>query len=142
MFVRQAYFSTIELSGDDIRKTFKFNKFSQKERKKALPFYNHLKKLITDKKINLLLSSSGHLKKEWQWNRKNIDNLVEIYIKSNINKIIKLKKKKIYRKHKKNIVGLDIKTHYPKDPHILLNNNFDRKITSLSNEILNKIKEI
>ena len=50
------------------------------------------------------------------WNRKNIDNYIEIFIKTKINKIIDAKKKKIYRK--KNIgdlVGLSIKPELPKN---------------------------
>ena len=136
------YGPTIEVSGDDMRKTFKLNKFSQKERKKNLPLYNRFKKLITDKKINLIFSVSGHLKRDWQWTRKNIDNHVEIYIKTDIHKIIKLKKKKIYLKHKKNIVGLDIKAEFPQNPDIIINNNFKKNIQLLANELIAKLRKI
>ena len=35
------------------------------------------------------------------WNKKNIDNYLEIYIKSDIHKIIKFGKKDLYKKRKK-----------------------------------------
>ena len=77
------------------------------------------------------------------WNRKNIDNYIEIFIKTKINKIIDAKKKKIY--HKKNIgdlVGLSIKPLLPKKPDIIITNNFDKPIKHLSNILMNKIKHI
>ena len=74
--------------------------------------------------------------------RKNIKNYVEIYIKSDLKKIIKIKKKKIY--HKKNIgdiVGINIKPEFPKNPDIVINNSFKKSINFLSKELVNKIKK-
>ena len=82
--ISHSYGPTIEISGNDMRKTFKLNNFSQKVRKETLPLYNRFKKLITDKKINLIFNVTGNLKKDHQWNRKNKDNYVEIFIKTDI----------------------------------------------------------
>ena len=99
-------------------------------------------KLITDQKINLIFNLIGMYEKARRWNRKNIDNYVEIYIKADIHKIIKLKKKKIYLKHKKNIVGLDIKAEFPQNPDIIINNNFKKNIQLLANELIAKLRKI
>ena len=48
------------------------------------------------------------------WNKKNIKNYVEIYIKSDLKKII-IKKEKDLSKNIKDIVGLDIRPEYPKN---------------------------
>ena len=55
-----------------------------------------------------------------------------------------LKVKEIQRKykHKRDIVGWDIKAELPKKPHIIIKNNFDRTITDLSNEMIDKIKKL
>ena len=45
--ISHSYGPTIEISGNDMRKTFKLNNFSQKVRKETLPLYNRFKKLIT-----------------------------------------------------------------------------------------------
>ena len=89
---------------------------------------------------NLIFNLIAMYEKARRWNRKNIDNYVEIYIKADIKKIIKHKKKEIYRKNRKNIVGLDIKAEFPKKPHITINNDFTRSIEVLSKELLDKIK--
>ena len=75
-----------------------------------------------------------------EWNRKNIPNYVEIYIKSDIEKIIKTGKKRTYKDFKTNIVGLDITPELPKSPNIIIENNFKKNIVQLSSELLKKIK--
>ena len=136
------YGPTIELSGDDFRKIFKLNKYTKKARIEYLLKYLHFCKLITNQKINLIFNLIGMYNRARDWNRKNIDNYVEIYIKTDIHKIIKFKKKAIYLKNKKNIVGLDIKAEFPKKPHITINNDFTRSTEALSKELLDKIKDL
>ena len=75
------------------------------------------------------------------WNKKNIKKYVEIYIKSDVRKIISTNKKKIYKK-KKNIVGVNIKPQFPKNPHIVIDNTFDKDLDILASELRLKIKKI
>ena len=77
-----------------------------------------------------------------KWNKKNIDNYVEIYVKVDVKKVIKRGKKSLYLKNKKNIVGIDIKPELPKQPHIIIKNNFDRSIKDLSDEAIKKIQDL
>ena len=133
------YGPTIELSGDDFRKIFKLNKYTKKARTGYLLKYLHFCKLITNQKINLIFNLIGMYNRARRWNRKNIDNYVEIYIKADIHKIIKLKKKEIYRKNRKNIVGLDIKAEFPRKPHITINNDFKKSVDQLSKDLVKKI---
>ena len=75
--------------------------------------------------------------------RKKIKNYVEIFINSNVKKIIRFnKKKKIYKKTKKNIVGIHIKPDFPITPDIKINNNFDKSIKKLSEELFLKISKL
>ncbi len=136
------YGPTIEVSGDNFRKVFKLTKYDPKERIKNLWYYHHFSKLITNQKTNLIFNVIGMIDKARKWNRKNIDNYVEIYVKVNIDKVIKRGKKSLYLKSKKNIVGKDIKAELPKRPHIILKNNFDRSIKDLSDEAVQKIHKL
>ena len=72
--------------------------------------------------------------------KKKISNFFQIYIKSDIRKILKLKKKNTY-KNKKNIVGIHIEPEYPNRPHIILENNFDKSVKKLSKELVIEIKK-
>ena len=140
--ISQLYGPTIEVSGDNFRKIFKFNKYTQKARNEYLMNYLVFAKLITDQKINLIFNLIGMYEKARRWNRKNIDNYVEIYIKANIYKIIKLKRKPIYLHNKRNIIGLDIKPEFPKKPNIVIENDFNKNTDELAKELLKKIQKL
>ena len=140
--ISRLYGPTIELSGDDFRKIFKLNKYTEKARIEYLLKYLHFCKLITNQKINLIFNLIGMYNRARRWNRKNIDNYVEIYIKADIYKIISFKRKKIYFNKTRNVVGLDIKPQFPKKPHIVINNDFSKSIDDLVKELLSKIKKL
>ena len=135
------YGPTIIVSGDNFRKIFKFNSYTSKDREKYLMNYLIFAKFITDQNINLIFNLVGMYDRARKWNRKNIYNYLEIYIKNDIKKIIQFNKKKIYKKKIKNIVGIDIKAEYPKTPHIIINNNFTKSIDFLSKELIKKISK-
>jgi adenylylsulfate kinase-like enzyme len=77
-----------------------------------------------------------------QLNKKNIDNYVEIYIKSELKKIKKKRLKKLYSKNLKNIWGIDIKPELPKNPTITINNNFKKKTKQMADLLIKKIKKV
>ena len=139
--ISQLYGPTLEISGNNFRKIFKFNKFTQKARREYITNYLVFARLLTDQKINLIYNLIGMYKK-FRTRLKNIDNYVEIYIKADIHKIIKFKKKTTYLKYKKNIVGLDIKAEFPTNPHITINNDFNRSTDELAKELLIKLKNL
>ena len=137
------YGPTILFSGDDLRKIFKFNKYTSNERKVLSKKFCKFAKFITDQKINLIFAVVGMMDAPRNWNKKNIDNYLEIYIKANIKSIIKVNKKQIY--HKRNsgdIVGINIKPELPKKSDIIINNNFKRSTDILSKELVRKIRAI
>jgi len=141
--ITKIYGPTIVISGDDIRKIFKLTGYEYKDRLLILKKYCAFAKYITDEKINIILAVVGMIEEPRRWNRLNIDNYVEIYIKSKLKTIIQLNKKKIY--HKKNagkIVGIDINLETPKKPDIILNNNFSISSKYLAKKLIKKIKDI
>ena len=141
--IRKIFGPTVVISGDDIRKIFKLNKYDKKDRLLILESYCQLAKFITNQKINVIFAVVGMVEKARKWNRKNIDNYVEIYLKTDLKKIINFNKKKIY--HKKNvgkIVGIDIKAEIPKNSDITINNRFDKSLNNLKIELINKILKL
>ena len=132
------YGPTIFLDGDSCRKILNLNGFTFEDRLSNSKIYNKLTKFLTDQNINVVFSLVCLIDKARDWNRKNIDNYLEIYIKSEIVEIKKVNKKKIYKK-KKNIVGIDIKPEFPKKPDIVIENNFDKSLEELKKQLLNKI---
>ena len=134
---------TLMISGDDVRKLFKLNGYEKNERLAITHGYSGFAKYITDQKINIIFAVVGMFDNPRKWNRSNIKNYVEIYIKCNIEKIIKLKKKKVYRKKNPGkLIGLDIKPEYPKKPDIIISNSFKYTSDKLSKDLIKKIKNL
>ena len=101
--------------------------------------YCKLAKFLTSQNINVIFAVVGQMNKARNWNRNNIKNYIEIFIKADLKKIIKKREKKIYLKKTKNIVGIDIKPEFPKNPDITINNNFKKDLKKLSQELMKKI---
>ena len=140
--IQKLYGPTIMISGVNVRKIFYLKGHKKQERLKILKSYCQFAKFITNQNINLIFAVVGMFNEPRNWNRQNIDNYVEIYIKSNLKKIIKLNKKKIY--HKKNIgdiVGVDIKPEFPKKPDITIVNLFNKPSKKIAVNIIKKIKK-
>lgn len=137
--ISKMYGPSIVISGDNLRKIFELNKYDYQSRMLNMKKFTKFAKFITDKKINLIFAVVGLIEKPKIWSRKNIDNYIEIYIKTDIKKIIKKNKKKLYHNKKKNIVGLSIKPEFPKKYDILINNDFTKSLGELSKILENKI---
>ena len=141
-FINKEYGKTIVMSGDNLRNALGYDKYDRSSRLKYAMFYAKFCKEITDNKINLIFATVSLFSKVRQWNKRNIDNYVEIYIKSDIKKLIKKKNKFFYRKKLKNIVGKNIKAEFPQNPDIVIKNGFDKPIYLLKRELINKLKKI
>ena len=140
--IQKKFGKTIVVSGDDLRGIFSFKSYTRKERADLGIKYSKFAKFITDQKINLIFAVVGMRHKIRSHNKKTIKNYIEIFIKSDINRIIKLKKKKVYLKSKKNIVGLGISPEFPKKPDITIENDCKKDINKLSSETFKKISKI
>ncbi len=140
--IEKKYGPTILINGDDMRNIFNLNKFTNKERIANGVKFGKFSKFVTDQNINIIFALVSLRNKTREWNRKYIANYLEIYVKADIEKIIKSGKKKIYKKYKKNIVGLDIKAEFPKSPDIVIENNFSESLKKISLKLLNKIEKV
>lgn len=59
------------------------------------------------------------------WNRANIENYVEIYIKVSMETLIQRDQKGLYTSGEKNVVGVDLPWDEPKNPDIVIENEGD-----------------
>ncbi len=130
---------TLTISGDDLRQLFNYRSFSRKDRLNYALSYGKFCKYITDKNVNVIFSTVSLFNKVQNWNKSNINNYIEIYIKADINEVIKKKKKFFYRGNHKNIVGKNLKAEFPKKPNILIKNDFTKPLDKLSKELMKKI---
>ena len=90
----------------------------------------------------IIFSTVSMFHKVRERNKRNIKNYIEIYIKSNIQTLIRKKNKNFYKGFHKNIVGKNIKAEFPKNPSIILENDFKISIKKLSKILLKKIFKV
>lgn len=142
-YIIKSFGPTVIIHSEKIRKIYNFKGFNKNERISLGSQHINLLNLILKQKINVIYDAIALSDKLRTLKRKKIKNYVEIFIKSDVKKIIKFnKKKKIYNKLKSNIVGVDIRAEFPKNPHITINNDFKKNISNLTTELEKKISKI
>jgi len=141
-FIKKKFGPTIILSGDDLRKIFKLNKYDRSYRIQIGKQYTKFLKLITLNKVNVLFSVVGLFHELHKYNRKQLKNYIEILIDSNFKKTELRKQKLFYKNKTNNVWGRDIKPEYPKNPHIVLKNDFKKNKNFLSIELIKKINNL
>lgn len=138
------YGPTICISGDELRKIFKFKGYARHQRLNIAKKYVKLINLLINQKINVIISIVGLLDDLRYENKKKFKNYFEIYIKTNFNVLKKQKNRKFYFNGEKNVWGNDIKPEFPKKPDLIVINNFKENLDNISvkifKKILNKIK--
>lgn len=134
--------STIVLSGDTLRNFLDKKGYSKSDRTKNAFKFSKFVKFLTDQKINVLYTVVGLNDMAKSIYKKSLTNFIEIFVRTDIKKILKMNRKKKVYKSKKNIVGLDIKAEFPKKPHVVIKNNFNKPIKKLSDELVEKLKKL
>ena len=140
--IESEYGKTIIIHGDDVRKIYNNKSYSINDRLKLGKSNSNLCKLISDQNINVVFTTVGLFHELFNYNKKNLDNYLEIFIKSDIKKLIKNKKKTFYKKKVNNVWGIDLEPQYPKKPDIIIKNNFNKTTTYLAKKIFEKIQKI
>jgi adenylylsulfate kinase-like enzyme len=137
--IEKNYGKTILIHGDEIRDIYNLKGYDKDYRLNLGKSNSDLCKLVTKQGINIIFTTVGLIHKLQKYNRKNIKNYKEIYIKAEIKTLLR-KKKKIFYKHKTKLVwGIDLKPEFPKKPDIIINNNFKKNVKSLSQELIKKL---
>ena len=140
-FIEKKCGVTVHLDGDNLRDILELYGYSFKDRLSNSKKFTKIAKLLTDQGVNVIFSLVGLMNKPRNWNRKNIKNYIEIFIKSDVNKIIASNKKKIY-KTKKNLVGVNIKPEFPKKPHITIDNSFKQNFNVIEKKLKLKLIDV
>ena len=141
-FIKKKFGPTIILSGDNLRKIFKLNKYDKSYRMQVGKQYTKLLRIIIANKVNVLFSVVGLFHELHKYNRKQLKNYVEILIDANYKKTELRKQKFFYKNKTNNVWGRDIKPEYPKNPHIVLKNDFKKNKNFLSIELIKKINNL
>lgn len=128
----------IHIDGDVVRKIYNDNLgHSIKDREINAERISKIVKFISDQKVNVVVSVLSNYPMWLKWNKKNIKNYFQIYIKSNLQDL-KKRKPNLYKKNK-NVVGKDIKFNEPKNSNYEVNNFYSKTYLKKDLEKVSKI---
>jgi len=145
--IEKKYGKTVIIDGDNLRLFFKSINikygYSKKERSRSAYPSAKLINLFLNNNINIIYCNVGLNKVSINQWYKQFSKIVYIIIKSEIKKIIKFGKKKLYKnKTLKNIVGIDIKPYYYKMADIILVNDFTKPLNKLAKQLNYEIEKL
>ena len=136
---------TVILDGNNIRTFLKSigqnYVFEKKERTKSSKPVAHIINLFLDQNINVIYNNVGLNKMAHNYWNKNIRNLINVYVHTDVKKIINFGKKKEVYKLKKNVVGIHIKPEIPKKIDVKVINDFNRPLKMIGDELFKKINK-
>lgn len=101
-----------------------------------------LVKYIADQKITVVTSVLSNFPEWLHWNRKYIKNYYEVFLKTDL-AILKKRKKLLYSKKIKNVIGVDLKFNQPKKSDLIVNNcNNLEELDKVAKKIIKKNKRL
>ena len=135
----------IHLDGDEIRFLFENRDYSVKGREKNAKVISNLSNFLNDNNV-IVVASVLSIFPSWQlWNKKNIKNYFEIYVKVDFEKLLKREIKSLYKDALSgkinNVVGVDIKFPEPNPDYIFDNNENGLDFLIKFKEIIEKMNQ-
>ena len=131
----------IHIDGDSIRNIYdKKLGHTLKDREINASRISKLVKFLSDQKINVIVSVLSNFPKWLLWNKKNLKNYYEIFLKTDF-KILKKRRPRLYSGKIKNVIGIDLKFNEPKKPNLVIHNLIKKsQIDENTKKILKLIK--
>lgn len=129
--------NTVILDGDILKKIAgKDLGYKREERMERAYRYSALCKLLTDQGINVIICTIAMFDEVRDWNRKHIENYIEIFIDVGMDELKARNKKGLYSRKEKDIAGIDVEIEYPKSPDIIIKNSKSESIEKSVGRIL------
>ncbi|WP_342366655.1 adenylyl-sulfate kinase [Clostridium aminobutyricum] len=128
------------LDGDQLREVYGNDLgYEENDRKKIAMRNIRLYKLLSDQGIDVICCNIGMYDEIRDWNRKNIENYIEIYLKVPIEVLVKRDQKGLYSRclkgEIKNVLGLDLDFEEPKTPNMIIINDGSETPETIAKQI-------
>lgn len=129
--IKEKNVNTVFLDGDIMRKVFGDDLgYSKEERRKCAMRYSRLCAMLQEQEINVVCCTISMFDSVREWNRANIRNYKEIYVRVSMDTLRKRDQKGLYsgiteEKHKE-VVGIHMDIEEPKQPDLILDNDGER----------------
>ena len=145
--IKVKFQNIVFLDGDLLRSAIsKDLGHSKEERYISEERRSRLSKLISDQGVHVIVSGVSNESGIREWNKKNIKDYLEIYIKTDQKILYSRDPKDIYKNYLdgkiKNVVGEDIPFQEPIEPWMTIHNNGSTSPNEITNKIMYKLNQI
>jgi adenylylsulfate kinase len=121
--LKEAKPNVVLLDGDQTRPVFNEDSgYSDEDRRRGAKRTFRVAKLLADQGIDVVVCSMCLYHEVRAWNRENIENYCEIYVRVTAETLLKRNKKGLYTSGK-NVVGIDLPFEEPVSPDVVLCND-------------------
>lgn len=136
--IRQKYLNTVFLDGDVLREVFGNDLgYARGERVKCAMRYARLCKMLQEQEMNVICCTISMFDEIRDWNRQNIENYREIYVKVSMEVLTKRNQKGLYGNGGQ-VAGIQVDIEEPKNPDLILDNEGNTDILELVDNIVEK----
>ncbi len=124
--IKKAEFPVVMLDGDDMRIVLGVEPdslYSREERLSLARKYSRLTKLISEQGVNVVVTTISMFEEIYEWNRKNIEKDIEIFLDVPLEELKKRDVKGVYdgeTSSDSQVAGLSLRVDEPKNPSIHL----------------------
>lgn len=129
--VKEKYPGTVFLDGDTLRKVFGDDLgYTKEERRKCAMRYSRLCAMLQEQGLNVICCTISMFDSVRDWNRENIPEYIEIYVKVSMETLQRRDQKGLYsgvtEENQKDVVGIHMEFEEPKCPDLILDNDGGR----------------
>lgn len=136
--------NVVFLDGDILRKVYNSSDYTYEGRKRLAFQHGRLCKMLSEQSIDVVICVIAMFDECRKWNKENIDNYYEIYLKVSIEELIRRDQKKLYSRalanEVTNVMGIDIDFEEPKNPLIEIDNSGIYTPDIVLNKIISGLK--
>ena len=119
--------NVVFLDGDKLREVFGDDLgYTKEDRQKSAMRNARLCALLNEQGIDVVCCTISMFNFVHQWNRQNIPQYIEVYVKASMETLYKRDQKGLYSKDSSDLAGIQVEVEEPKFPDIILENNGDR----------------
>ncbi len=131
--------NVIFLDGDSLRQILGNDYgYAREDREKLGLIYGRLCKFLSSQGFDVVCATISMFKSCWTWNKGNIKNYKQIYLKAPKEVLAKRDTKQIYKidKENNNVVGIDLNVDEPLDSDLIIINDGSKTPEEVCKEIL------
>ncbi|EPE3793673.1 adenylyl-sulfate kinase [Campylobacter lari] len=143
--LKQEYANIIYLDGDEFRDVLGVYDYDKQSRINLAIKRSKFAKFLNDQGMIVIVTTISMFNEIYTYNRKNLQNYFEVYIKCDIEELIKRDQKNLYskalRKEIQDVVGIDIKFDFPNSDLVIENSRQD-KLEEKVQMIIKKLRDV